>query len=79
MIEELKKQIATVEADLKKNEDECKRLRGILNKHKKTLEIYEQGVECGSQVMAMYNGLKTSGMPDDLAREFILNGAGITK
>lgn len=79
MIEILKKQIEEAEASLKKNEAECKKIRKHLDSLKKTLEIYEQGVECGAQIMAMYNGMKASGMPDDLAKEILLSQAGLTK
>lgn len=79
MIEILRKQTEEAEAALKKNEAECKKIRKHLDSLKKTLEIYEQGVECGAQIMAMYNGMKASGMPDDLAKEILLSQAGLAK
>lgn len=79
MIVTLKTQIEEAEASLKKNEAECKKLRKHLDGLKKTLEIYEQGKECGAQIMAMYNGLRSSGMPDDLAKELLLQQASLAK
>lgn len=75
MIETLKKQIEETEEALRKNEAECKKLRKSLGSLKKTFELYEQGLECGTEIMALYNGMKASGMPDDLAKELLLSQA----
>ena len=77
MLEELKKQLDDINAELAEIECRRKELKTRLDSCKKIISTYELHKEAGEELMAALEGLRAANVPDDVALKIVLHNAGL--